>query len=122
MTQTTKPVITADMAGCWFAGASNRTADELNVAVIDAALTYGWAPEDRVTLETLSPDGWFDDPDLAEMASDAALDAESYLQAIAPEGYAFGFDDGFYLLPACAWEWYERTSHDPCPHADCPNA
>lgn len=116
------PDITAAMAGCWLAGASSRTADELNVAVIDAALSYGWAPDDKANLANLDPDGWFDDPDTAQTASDAATEAESYLNGIAPTGYRFGFDDGFYLLPVCAHEWYERSDDDPCPHgAECPN-
>ena len=114
-------VITPDMAGCWFAGASSRTADELCVAVIHAALEYGWAPDDKADLETLSVDGWFESGEESAFVSDDATRAEDYLNSIAPKGYSFGFDEGFYLLPVCAWEWYER-SMEPCPHGeDCPN-
>lgn len=120
----TATAITPDMAGCWFNGASSRTDNELHVAVIDAALHWGWAPEDKESLAALNPNGWPDDPDLfAEVASLAASDAEEYLNGIAPEGYAFGFDDGFYLLAVCEWDWYEADSHSPCPHGDaCRNA
>lgn len=114
-----KEITPAD-AGLRFAGASNRTADELNVAVIGAALEYGWEPDDKTDLEALDADGWFDDPDLAEYAADSATRAETYLNGIAPDGYFFGFDDGFYLLPVCAWDWFHDA--DECPHGDdCPS-
>lgn len=117
--------ITAEMTGCWFSGASHRTADELNLAVIDCALGRDWNPDDKETLALVvlpENSGWFDSGDDSEIASNAAREACDYLNSLAPNGYMFGFDDGFYLLAVCEWEMYEPDADYPCPHGDdCPN-
>ena len=33
-----------DSAGCWLAGASNRTADELSFATVKVAMNFGFLP------------------------------------------------------------------------------
>lgn len=120
-----RPTITAADEGCWFAGASSRTADELNACVVLAAMRYGWTPDDASELRTLaeSTDGWADDPDDGQWLSDAGWQAMEYLDSVAPDGYAFTFDDGFYMLAVCAMDGWEGSDADPCPHGDdCPNA
>lgn len=125
---TITPITAAD-AGCWFEGAASRTADELNVAVIHAALDRGWEPEDASDLAALTVDGWFAEPTEetgyvsdGEYASDAAIRACDYLTGIAPSGYYFHFEDGFYLTAICDAEFFDPRD-EACPHgADCPNA
>jgi len=97
---------TPSRAGCIFAGSSHRTADDLNACVILLACDEGWSDHDgaRVVAEDLfkqdEPTGcyWADDSDNSEWLSSGALAAEEWLnEHVAPEGYWFEFDDGFYL-------------------------
>lgn len=101
----------ADRAGCLFEGSSTRSADELNMLVVELAADNGWPATDKATREHLhelserlwrieSHSGvlWFEDPDDSDAIADAARDAADWLnEHIAPEGYVFEFDDGFYL-------------------------
>lgn len=98
---------TASRAGCIWAGASTRTADELNALTINLACDEGWDSHDgaRHDAEALlaqdSPTGvlWASDPDVSEWLSEGAQNALEYLNAeVAPEGHRFEFDDGLYLL------------------------
>lgn len=91
---------TAESAGCIFAGASHRTADELCAAVILLALDEGWDPADATDLRTVaeSADGWLDNADDAQWLGDESYQAEAWLnEHVAPEGYVFTFDEGFML-------------------------
>lgn len=94
---------TPDRTGCIFAGASNRTADELNACVIDLAFDEGWkldSAEVEAELRTLveNTDGWLDDADDSQWLTDEARSAQDWLnEHIAPEGHYFTFDEGFYL-------------------------
>jgi hypothetical protein len=98
---------TADRAGCIFAGSSNRSADDLSAAVILLACDEGWSDHDgaRQDAEALyaqdAPNGvyWSDDGGEGSQAlSEGADAAADWLnEHIAPEGYWFRFDDGFYL-------------------------
>jgi hypothetical protein len=98
----------ADREGCIFAGSSTRTADDLNACVILLACDEGWsehggARQDAEALfrqDTRTGCYWADDPDVSEYLAEAARDAEEWLnEHIAPTGYSFSFDDGFYLWP-----------------------
>jgi hypothetical protein len=100
MSETTITRWTSDRAGCIFAGSSNRTADELNASVVLLAMEQGWTPADASELRDLveSTDGWLDSDDDSQWLSDESLAADQWLtEHIAPEGYVFHFDDGFYL-------------------------
>jgi len=98
---------TADRAGCIFAGSSNRSADDLSAAVILLACDEGWSDHDgaRQDAEALyaqdAPNGvyWSDDGgEGSQLLSEGADAAADWLnEHVAPEGYWFRFDDGFYL-------------------------
>jgi len=118
-------LITPDMSGCWLAGSSNRSADELNHAVILIALEYGMpqSEDDARIMAGLEWEGsWLVDGPDAQAIYEIADDALQYLQSLAPDGYVFYFDDGFYLSAVCDTESYE-PQFDECPHAErnCPN-
>lgn len=92
--------ITEAQEGCWFAGASTRTADELCAETILTALQLGWQPTDAsdVLKAAEEVNGWIEGWIEAEFIADAAWDAVEYLSSIAPEGYWFEFDDGLYMV------------------------
>lgn len=89
--------------GCIFAGASNRTADNLNACVILLAMENGWesgpaAFHQELKVLAQNTHGWCDEPDDSQWLSDEARSAEEWLnEHVAPEGWSFEFDDGFYL-------------------------
>lgn len=83
--------------GCWFEGASLRTADELNAAILSEAVAVGFdAPQDAVEISE-RVDGWLDDPDDAEWLTEQADRAIDFLNGLLPDGWAFQLDDGLYL-------------------------
>ncbi len=89
-------------AGCIFAGSSNRTADDLNGCVILLAMENGWECNEvnsqQELRELAQVTGWCEDPDDSQWLSDEARQAEEWLnEHLAPEGWSFTFDDGFYL-------------------------
>lgn len=96
----------ADRAGCIYQGSSTRSADELNVLVVQLAAENGWWVDEETRalcaalwrIESHSGVLWFEDSDDSDAITDAARDAADWLnERIAPEGYVFEFDDGFYL-------------------------
>lgn len=96
-----------ERAGCIYAGANTRTADELNALTIKLAVDEGWDDRDaRIdadeVLAQYAPHGvlWSDDPELSEAVAESAERAVGWLtEHVAPEGYVFEFDDGLYLWP-----------------------
>ncbi len=90
-------------AGCIFNGSSTRTADELNADVVLLALGEGWVDDDAKELARKFYDlptnvRWFDDQEDSETMSFFSDEAVDWLnEFIAPEGFWFEFDDGFYL-------------------------
>jgi hypothetical protein len=117
-------LITPDDAGCWFSGSASRSADELNQAVIDAALDQGMPMEAdlRAEYDAVEWEGsWCADSDDSQWLSELGTEACDYLNSLAPDGYVFYFDDGFYLSAVCDTESYE-PQFDECPHAErnCP--
>lgn len=119
------PTITSEHEGCWFAGASHRTADELSALIILAARDYGRQTDPELITLAESVRGWCDDEDgsAGNWLHEQADAATEYLNGLAPDGYVFLLDDGFYLLPVCATDGYEPRL-DECPHVGgvCPNA
>jgi hypothetical protein len=108
---TTTRWVPGEKQGCIFAGASNRTADSLNACVILLAMEEGWEdhpPAVHQELKALAQatHGWCDEDDDSQWLSDEVRTAEEWLnEHVAPEGWAFQFDDGFYL-----WEIDEEEA------------
>jgi len=78
MAQLTIPILTPDMAGCWFDCARGRY---IGVAVIEEAQAFGWDGGGYST-EDFDAD--------AEFYCEAWDAAEQYLNGLAPEGYWIG--------------------------------
>lgn len=96
-------------AGCWLAGASNRTADELSADIIRVAIDRGMVDDttaketlaefDELPSDPVSGTKWVDDwrfSDRLHFDSNRALDWLN--DFVAPSGYSFELDDGLYLF------------------------
>lgn len=99
---------TAEMAGCWLAGSSNRTVDELNFDTIMIAKDRGFTVSNKDNdildifedqpADPFSGTKWADDVDISQGLSEIADDAVEWLnENVSPDGYHFEFDDGLYL-------------------------
>jgi hypothetical protein len=87
-----------DDAGCIFKGSPVRTADELHAAVIQLAASEGWTEAGEGAVLAWYTVGWRRDPYETDLLSEAAMHAQKWLnEHVAPEGFVFVFDDGFYL-------------------------
>jgi hypothetical protein len=87
--------ITADQAGCWLDGAMGW---HNTYRVVAIAETYGFRLNDidQETMREFRLDST--SADVCEAAHDIADDATDYLSDLAPDGYAFEWDDGLYLV------------------------
>lgn len=94
--------VSPDAAGCWIDG---HIGHYLSAEIILTAAAYGWKDERAINAAMKYWGGLDGDENLAEYVYDAADDAIEWLNAnVAPEGYAFDYEDGeFYMMPL---EWF----------------
>lgn len=99
---------TADDAGCWVDGLHGwRSIPQM----IDIAVSRGWPiePSDDVILELYGRDGTMGAEAVAEIAEDALTFMN---ESIAPQGFAFGWYEGDFMLWSEA-DWC-NVSGDRC--------
>ena len=96
--------------GCWI---NDSIGHYLSAEIILTAAAYGWKDEAAINAAERY---WGSDPDdenLPEYVYDAADEAIAWMnENVAPEGYAFDYQDGgFYMMPL---EWFgEEDSFEP---------
>lgn len=90
-------------AGCWISGHRGQYAI---LDLLEIAESWGWDGPERLAYGTYEAEQadppWERDLEFEVVAADAA---ERWMnEQVAPEGYAFGWEDGeFYLMPMKWW-------------------
>ena len=104
--------------GCWYAGHRGHYIGE---AIVEEALSRGWHDEDEATIRQMV-DAY---PDLTDdqfaIWDEVVNDAEQWLNdAVAPEGYSFGWHDGEFFFQPDYW-WCDGEEGGWCDDPDHPH-
>lgn len=107
-----------DAAGCWWSGAHGIYIAKY---LVQEALDRGWVDDDDLTVRELADDY----PNLTEeqhaIWPEIVDDAERWLnEAVAPEGYSFGWHDGEFFFQPDYW-WCEGEEGGYCDDPDHPH-